>query len=336
MMATHEQLNAVWSAIDLESGELPGTYQRRIADSGTLACYASLVRPDGLRRFSVQVVASACSHLAYVMGRGFELVVEHIAQQSEAILHLQERPGAGKAIFAILCADLIAVSRASSDVALASALFCKRIGAWKRFFEAQGDDGISRESYVGLWGELHAMASMIAAGTPSPDALRAWLGPVGAPQDFSFGLRAVEVKTSVAAQMTEVHVSNAMQLDGSALEALHLVCIHCEFRPSAGITMSVLRDRICAVLGGELSGSFLETLLSRGLANPDVAPWADWGFSVIREMAFVVDDSFPCIRIGDIPAGVVDLSYSVQLGACVAHRVDVASVLSAARFGEQA
>jgi hypothetical protein len=212
-------------------------------------------------------------------------------------------------------------------------LFCKRLIAWKRFFESKGEHGITRDEYVGLWGELHVMDAMISAGTPTSDALRAWLGPVGAPQDYSFGAHAIEVKTSVAAEMGFVHISNVMQLDDSPLSNLYLVCIHCDFRPDSGMTMSELRDGLCEQLGPALSGPFIDCLISRGLTEPDLSAWAKWGFKVINVRAFAVEGAFPRFRVNDVPQGAVDVTYAVQLGACSPYGVDFADVLAQATFG---
>lgn len=330
-----DQLEAIWNAIELESGHLPGTYQRRIPNGGALTSYAALVRPEGRRRIVVHVLASACSKLNLPTGgKGFELAVEHRPPSEYAVLHLEERSSAGNEIFSMVCADLISVSKSTADASTASQLFCNRLIAWKRFFESRGEQGITREEYVGLWGELYIMEAMISAGTPPSDALRAWLGPIGEPQDYSFGTRAIEVKTSVGAEMGLVHISNVKQLDDSSLSHLYLVCIHCDFRPEAGMTASDLRDTIREYLGPGLSGTFNDCLVSRGLAEPDLSPWADWGFKVVSVRAFAVQGEFPRLRVNDIPQGAVDVTYSVQLGACSPYGVDLVDVLAQSQFGD--
>lgn len=334
-MTMLDQLEAIWKAIEQESGQLPGTYQRRVPDGGALTSYVALVRPEGRRRIVVHVLASACTHLNLpTAGRGFELVVEHRPPGEYAVLHLEERSSAGSTIFSMVCADLISVSKSSADAATASRLLCNRLIAWKRFFESKGEQGITREEYVGLWGELHVMGAMISAGTPPSDALRAWLGPIGAPHDYSFGTRAIEVKTSASAEMGLVHISNVMQLDDSSLSHLYLVCIHCDFRPEVGMSMSELRDGIREQLGPALSGSFTDCLVSRGLGEPDVSPWAKWGFTVMSVRAFAVQGAFPRFRINDVPPGVVDVTYALQLGACSPYGVDLADVLAHTKFGD--
>ena len=334
-MTMLDHLEAIWKAIEQESGQLPGTYQRRVPDGGALTSYVALVRPEGRRRIVVHVLASACTHLNLPTGgKGFELVVEHRPPSEYAVLHLEERSSAGNAIFSMVCADLISVSKSSADASTASLLFCNRLIAWKRFFESKGEQGITREEYVGLWGELHVMGAMISAGTPPSDVLRAWLGPIGAPQDYSFGTRAIEVKTSAGAEMGLVHISNVMQLDDSSLSHLYLVCIHCDFRPEAGMTMSVLRDGIREQLGPALSGPFTDCLVSRGLGEPDVSPWANWGFKVISVRAFAVHGAFPRFRVNDVPQGAVDVTYALQLGACSPYGVELAGVLAHAKFGD--
>lgn len=334
-MTMLDQLEAIWKAIEQESGQLPGIYQRRVPAAGVLTTYVALVRPEGRRRIAVHVLASACIRLNLPSGgKGFELVVEHRPHNEYAILHLEERSSAGNAIFSMVCADVIAASKAASEASTASALFCNRLIAWKRFFESKGEQGITRDEYVGLWGELHIMGVMLSAGTPPSDVLRAWLGPVGAPQDYSFGTRAIEVKTSVSAEMGEVYISNVMQLDDSSLANLYLVCVHCDFRPEAGQSMSELRDEIREQLGPALSGPFTDCLVSRGLGEPDISPWAQWGFTVMNVQAFAVHGAFPRFRVEDVPQGAVDVTYALQLSACSPYGVDLAEVLAHAKFGE--
>jgi hypothetical protein len=334
-MTMLDQLEVIWKAIEQGSGQLPGAYQRRVSDGGALTFYVALVRPEGRRKIAAHVLASACTHLNLrTGGKGFELVIEHKPSSEYAVLHLEERASAGSAIFSMVCADLISVSKSSADASTASLLFCNRLIAWKRFFESKGEQGITREEYIGLWGELHVMDAIIRAGTLPSDALRAWLGPLGAPQDYSFGTRAIEVKTSAGAEMGLVHISNVMQLDDSSLTHLYLVCIHCDFRAESGVTMSELRDGIREQLGPVLSGPFTDCLVSRGLAEPDVSPWAKWGFKVMSVRAFAVQGAFPRFRVNDVPQGAVDVTYALQLGACSPYGVDLAEVLAHAKFGD--
>jgi hypothetical protein len=334
-MTMLDRLEAIWSAVERESEQLPGTYQRRVPDGGVLTSYAALVRPEGRRRIAVHVLASMCSRLNLPAGgKGFELVVEHRAPDEYAVLHLEERAGNGNAIFSTVCADLISVSKSSADASTASLLFCNRLIAWKRFFESKGEQGITREEYVGLWGELHVMNAMIGAGTLPSDVLRAWQVSVGAPQDYSFGSCAIEVKTSVAAEMGLAHISNVMQLDDSALSHLYLVCVHCDFRPEAGMTMSDLRDDLREQLGSASAGPFDDCLVSRGLADPDISPWAKWGFKVLSVRAFAVAGQFPRFCVNDVPHGAVDVTYAIQLGACSSYSVAFGDVLAQAKFGD--
>ena len=98
--------------------------------------------------------------------------------------------------------------------------------------------------------------------------------------------------------------------------------------------MSVLRDGIREQLGPALSGPFTDCLVSRGLGEPDVSPWANWGFKVISVRAFAVHGAFPRFRVNDVPQGAVDVTYALQLGACSPYGVELAGVLAHAKFGD--
>lgn len=99
--------------------------------------------------------------------------------------------------------------------------------------------------------------------------------------------------------------------------------------------MSVLRDAIRDHLGPALSGLFTDCLVSRGLGEPDVSPWANWGFKIMSVRAFAVQGAFPRFRVNDVPQGAVDVTYALQLGACSPYSVELADVLTHAKFGDQ-
>jgi hypothetical protein len=329
MTTMRDQLEEIWKAIAAESNAQPGFYRRRVADTGPAVIYAALHRPEGRRRLSHRVPASVVGALGLpIRSKGFDCTVDPVEPDATVTVHLEEKGTAVQTIFPILCADLIAVCLSCTDETAAAHAFARRLQAWKRFFEAQAPDGITREAYIGLWGELRVFLQLINNGASSLAVLDAWKGPESAAQDFCRGNAAVEVKNTIAAEDRPVRISNLRQLDDTPLEALFLVHLVCDFRHQAGERLSEQVARIAALIGADATDRLHELILSYGLVLPDSSPWADWGFTVLQERLYHVGGQFPRLTLPMIPVGITDVAYSVDLNACDPYRCDWAELVT--------
>ncbi|MBN2040287.1 MAG: PD-(D/E)XK motif protein [Spirochaetes bacterium] len=81
---------------------------------------------------------------------------------------------------------------------------------------------------VGLWGELYVIYLVLKNSKIDPDSIVLnWTGPLGQPNDFSFGRTAIEIKTT-SKQINVVEISSFEQLDA---DRSWIVIIHAFHTP---------------------------------------------------------------------------------------------------------
>lgn len=176
---------------------------------------------------------------------------------------------------------------------------------------------------AGLFGELQLLRSMLLQ---NPGAAAFWTGPTGAAQDFHRGLRAVEVKTTTAAEGRTVRIHGADQLDVSPPRRLllHWMRVLCD----QGISVPELVDDI--VQRTDDSAGFRALLHKVGYHEMDRELYSRQLFDVVESRTYDVGPGFPRITpaglTGDaVLGGVGPIEYNVDLDAAAAdgRRTDV-------------
>ena len=181
------------------------------------------------------------------------------------------------------------------------------------------------EEHVGLYGELVFIESGLAAGISGQALIDSWQGPLGANQDFLFGPVAVEVKATTGMDANRVRISNIRQLDSTGLANLFLARHAFDFRRGSGRTLSELATSLRAVLSAvslDLADSLAARLLAAGYVDSLPSEYGDWGFTPRRFDAFQVVNSFPRLIEADLPAGVSEVAFTIDLSAAAHLHVD--------------
>jgi len=187
----------------------------------------------------------------------------------------------------------------------------------------QGDTArdVADHKIVGLIGELLVLRAL--AGHSST-AIAAWTGPFDQRHDFRHGVHAIEVKTSVRADATSIHVSSIEQLSEPTGGSLLLVHFCVERAGSGEVSVATLCGEIVGL--GVARARLGEALAAMGCPDPDSAAWNRIRFSLERTSGYRVGSGFP--RIGaaqfpgrELPVGILSLSYEVDLRTAERFRV---------------
>jgi hypothetical protein len=158
------------------------------------------------------------------------------------------------------------------------------------------------------------------------DAVRAWSGPSGAPQDFSYLSTSVEVKTGARQTSGSCRISNEQQLDTTGLGELYLVHQVVEGLPE-GFALGELIDElredpfVCADLA-----SFENALLEYGWLDSYRDQYAQDRYALSRRRCYAVRDDFPRLMTATLPFGISGVSYLLDLSACGSYQVDEETV----------
>lgn len=332
-MRVSEVLSEAWKAASGDAGATPGYYRRRIQLPLGLAVYGGVLVPGGMRCLSMEFEQTSMQGLNFKdQTRGYLVETELQSSGKDMFVHLQETPSAmPKDLFKILCTDIlehILPSKTSTEVEKA---LHRRLQHWRKFFQSRSPEGLSRDEYIGLFGELEFFEKCLQRGVSLQVLSDAWQGPLQANQDFLFGKAAVEVKSVTANDAGTVNIANTRQLDDTGLSALFLCHVAYDFREGTGRILTSLIQSVRGLLanGPDALATFEDRLLAAGYVEPEISPFAGYGFTERQRSYFKVRNGFPRILESDLDQGVSDVYYTVNLSACSAFTISEAELLNA-------
>lgn len=186
---------------------------------------------------------------------------------------------------------------------------------WRELLERERADILSEAELAGLFGELTLLYRLAER---SAAAAEWWAGPTGARFDFQRGSTCVEVKTTMSVSQRIIHVHGVDQLDPPAGLDLYLTVISAE-RVSGGGTS--VPDLVQVIRGlGVDPLEFTTKLAAAHYSDHDEPHYRNLQFATRSEVWFLVNEAFPRVirssfAVGDLPAGVGDLRYTLDLTA---------------------
>lgn len=220
-------------------------------------------------------------------------------------------------LFYSLCMDLVRALRGvGPERGLATV--AARLAKWKEFLRSAQGRSLSEERIRGLLAELLFLEKRLAPRLGWDSAVSAWTGPLGTPQDFSVGSKAVEVKAKLNSTRRKVRISSAAQLDSRAGALFLLVTTfgvgNEEDEDSDSLADAVSRIRKIVAGSTEMSERFEDRLLAAGYADATI--YERTLLVPEKEETFRVVDGFPRIIPGMLPSGVLAVEYDIDLNAC--------------------
>ena len=257
-------------------------------------------------------------------GRGLDLRRVPATTGGEALELTLSQPAFAD-LFDTLAIDIAGAAAGGVDKIDVAARVTDRLRRWQRFLRGTST-GLSPERQRGLFGELFFLRSILMGAMPHSDALHAWVGPDGAPQDFAFGTAAVEVKTTILAHPQLLRITSERQLDTIGLHHLALFQLSLDARERAGQTLPDLVAEIRKRLQPQtVRDQFDDRLFDAGYLDAQAGQYRI-GYTVRGAGIFIVRDGFPRIIEADCAEGVGDVEYSIAVSALAPFAVD-ASVL---------
>lgn len=217
-------------------------------------------------------------------------------------------------VFAALCRDIVACTRSGVEEARLGNVVVQRIVHWRTLLEREAA-GLDEATLRGLIGELLVLRDRLLWMLGPADAVGAWRGPWGAPQDFLLpGGRRLEVKT-VSSHSDQVTIHGLAQLDAGA-DPLDMIVVRVEHSTpnapnavSAPALISELRQQLS--VDPEVVEVFDASLRELG--------WHDHpSHSAVAVRAVGMDvhsvaGSFPRLTRANVPEGVLDADYRIAL-----------------------
>ena len=300
---TIEQL---WNDLRTSSGP---SRQRRVDSTHPLDLYADFEHPDrpGLVAVCHRAAADTRSMRALTIDQG-------VRADGRWSLRIVLNEPQLLPVFSALCRDIVSFTRAGVDESRLAGAIMGRIDRWRTLLERK-TPGLGEPALRGLIGELLVLETELLAKLTPREAVSAWTGPSGAPQDFLLpsGVH-LEVKT-IGRDAGTARVNGLSQLDAST-DPLILVAVRVETTGVAArgaVTAPVLVARLRQALidAPDALVDFEAALASMGWHED---PSHDvFALRPLTIEAHDVTADFPRLIRASVPAGVVEADYSIVL-----------------------
>ncbi|WP_417285891.1 PD-(D/E)XK motif protein [Cobetia marina] len=192
---------------------------------------------------------------------------------------------------------------------------------------------VSPGELAGLIGELVILERLSA---DNPEAVSAWMGPLGQRHDFRHGPLALEVKTSTRADASRVQIHGSEQLLEPEGAELFLAHLRIERTDRGNLSIASLRKRIIEL--GADEPTLDKRLSAMGCREPQGDDWNAMTFSFEGMDFYAVTGGFPRIVSSsfpddELPGGIVSLEYGIDLSHAREYRLnDVTSREMLRRF----
>jgi hypothetical protein len=247
-------------------------------------------------------------------GQGFEVAKTDLHGDGKVWIALTRKESGSQELFAGIVSDVVgamdAVHGGGKERLLRTLL--TRVRSWQEFMR-KGLQPLSPEAEIGLVGELTFLQALLESGIPASQAIEAWVGPLDGIQDFELGTGAIEIKTTLPSQGFPAKTGSIEQLDDSLRKPLFMAGTRFSQRES-GITLSEIALSVREVLNSdhEAIRMFEDRLLIAGFhdSHADCYPrrFVPKGMRIVE-----VEDGFPRLVPGNVPAGIKRAIYEIDL-----------------------
>jgi len=317
-------LDDIWTELERDNSQPDGAvYTRYLGQVCDL--FVAVDKPANVPGIFLEVPSPAVTPgIRFPVTSGFGVVTVPLKQGpgGRVRIRLQLADNRFRDLFSVMCGDIVRHLDASKDARGCVAAFAARLQEWQRFFGKTGLEGLGEEAQRGLFTELLFLGGYAIPSLGVRKAVEAWTGPLGHNQDFQSGALAVEVKSSISNPSVQIRIANARQLDSTGLENLGLFVALIDARTggrpdgqSLVAAVGVIRDKLAH---DELAASLFEDrLLKVGYVDAHASRYEKTTYSVRAVHHFRITDDFPRIVEQGLPPGVGDVSYSIDLSACL-------------------
>lgn len=229
--------------------------------------------------------------------------------------------------FAVIAEDILASLTGIEEAEAYVRSISQKINDWAVFFKRRKTNVLSRSEEIGLFGELLFIRNQFEAGVQDADVW--WNGPRKTAQDFQTKKLAVEIKTTTANEIAEVHISGVGQLsldDEYAGGNLYLIVYRLVVDDLHGLSLPELIRQIVERIPEKRRPLFCAKLECIGFFEEQSDKYKG-KYSSAECRVYHVKDGFPRITRDVVPAAILKAEYILNLNACEAYRADFNSVI---------
>jgi hypothetical protein len=271
--------------------------------------------------------------------KGVDVFLQSAADKDKPALVLRLLDFTLRDIFHRLCLDIIGACAAATVEREAVATAVGRTWRWHHLLRG-GAGLLTAQEQIGLIGELLVLEGYVLQALTPSQAVAAWGGPLGTPQDFVVGRTGVESKARGISDATQVKISSEYQLDDKELANLFLhLCVFetADAGSADGFTVSDAASRVRNVLSAsdERATERYDALLAAaGFSYEDDYSAYRWRGG--ERNVYRLTEGFPRLAASRMPAGITNVRYDLFLSECAPFLVAPADLSTALIGGRDA
>lgn len=233
-------------------------------------------------------------------------------------------------IFAAICENIANTVQSATSEREAVKLVISQMRKWQDLFSKKAKNTLSIQEQQGLFGELSFLQKILRSSMSTVCAIRSWVGPNMAPQDFQGELWSVEVKTIAANKFPSVSINGELQLDETSIEKLYLYNLVVDIVPDDGKNLPELISELRDDLSRDTNALnlFENKLIYYGYFDIDVNAYKERRYQIRKENYYLVLGEFPRIKKDDLLLGVSDVRYTITLAVPTENIVEESNVLN--------
>lgn len=302
---------------------------RRIKSSQPSDVLLGLRLPERHPVLIVRVDESALGRLTVVESAGLDVEIDRgdVAGERDAALLIELRDAQFRDLFATLVADLVdRLPPGEGDSAIVGTIG-NRLRRWQDLLRRY-QTGMPLEQQRGLFAELAVLEGLTRSGVAIAWLMGGWSGPMGADQDFELPTVSLEVKARAAARRT-VRIASEYQLadrdDGGEVVLIIVTLATGDEGRSLGQQVDAVRQ---LVTEPSVRERFEDCLQAYGWMDEHAARYESRLWRVGDINVFAVRSGFPRLVVGELPSGMSQASYSLDVEALAAYHQTWESVIS--------
>lgn len=198
---------------------------------------------------------------------------------------------------------------------------------WKKLFDKINFQGLTIERQKGLIGELLLFNSLLDEKYSIDALLESWTGPDFNDKDYRFGSFGIEVKLT-SSKVPKVKISSERQLDNENLTKLYLVLYVVEEVKDKGFSLNSIIGQIRTKINNNQNALkfFNERLLLVGYFDEDFENY-NHQYAFRKRNFYEVSPDFPRLVASDLPIGLFDTKYNIELSAIEQFLINNESIL---------
>ncbi|WP_374581580.1 PD-(D/E)XK motif protein [Pseudoduganella sp.] len=300
--------NNPWAAID--SKATIGELRARRIDSSHPHSFFWALNSEGRKLLVLESKNGFSTTCELPSLRGIAITLS----EGRLVLRLQDVTSVE--IFVALCRNIVARTQiAMTDEELLNATL-EQLFKWQAFLSKPNSGLLNDSELRGLIGELYFIYSQLIPRF-GDKSINFWLGPSGAPQDFSIGREVFEVKTKLAGSSDVIRISSIEQLwvTDANLYLVHYTIGETIESDALSVSAPSLIENIRGMLQNqETVDRFDDQLLLFGYVDHPV--YRRRLFRLSSPRYYKVRDGFPRLSM-NLPLGITAVNYGIELSACL-------------------